>query len=125
PHVADWQLRVAAWKADCNATPAGEPKPDKPMPTSWGARIETAIGKTEIAIKKVARAVKPGMKVVYAVPYHDLADEIAERFAAEGIRAQAYRGFRAPDPELPDQTMCLDLAAYDHAVAAGRGPVLT
>jgi hypothetical protein len=50
---------------DFNLTP-------NPVPISWGARVETAIGKTAVAIRAVAKAVMAGVTVVYAVPTHRL-----------------------------------------------------
>src|SRR5215217_7410631 len=82
-----------------------------PRPVSWLLQIETGVGKTEVAIGATANAVKAGMSVVYAVPRHNLGDELSRRFAAAGVAAQAYRGYEAADPASEDKSMCLDLAA--------------
>ena len=66
---------------------------------SAALRIETAAGKTRKAIEWAADAVQDGLKVVVAVPRHNLADELVKRFADLGVRAHAYRGYEADDPD--------------------------
>jgi hypothetical protein len=102
-------------------------------------RIETAAGKTKIAIKWACEAVRNGLKVVVAVPRHNLADELVARFAELGVSALAFRGYEAIDPladgdyeeddedrveqdqEHPDARvtrMCRQRAAYRDATRA-------
>jgi hypothetical protein len=66
---------------------------------STALRIETAAGKTRKAIEWAAGAVQSGLKVVVAVPRHNLADELVKRFADLGVTAHAYRGYEADDPD--------------------------
>ena len=120
-HVPAWRASRAAWKAAvAEAKTAGREAPEEPLPVSWGARVETAIGKTALAIRAAATAAKAGASIVYAIPTHRLADEIAGRFAAEGVEVRVYRGFTVPDPEAPGLTMCLDLPAFQDARDALR-----
>lgn len=71
---------------------------------------ETGIGKTYIARKGLTPLAKLGFKFVYAVPRHDLADEIAAAFRAEGLRkeqVEVYRAYDRPDPRAPKKhKMC-------------------
>jgi len=129
--AASWKAAQEAikarrkWEADeANAFLFLQPAPD-PEPVSWGVRVETAIGKTQLAIKAVAKAVKAGVRVVYAVPTHRLGAELGDRFAAEGITARVYRGYEADDPDAedPGAKMCLDLAAWKDAQEAGVGSI--
>ena len=120
-HVPAWRRELAQWKAEAEeAAEREQPKPVKPDPVSWAARIETAIGKTAQAIRGAAAAAKAGYSIVYAAPTHALLGELAERFAAEGVEARVYRGYTSPDPDAPDQAMCLDLPAIEDAKAAVR-----
>lgn len=65
---------------------------------STALRVETAAGKTRIALEWAAGMVRNGSRVVVAVPRHNLADELVERFATLGVNACAFRGYEADDP---------------------------
>lgn len=120
-HVPAWKRDLAQWKAEAEeAEERSQPKPPKPAPVSHAARIETAIGKTALAIKGAAEAAKAGISIVYAAPMHSLLAELAERFAAEGVEARVYRGYASDDPEAADLKMCLDIPAMEDAKAAVR-----
>jgi hypothetical protein len=84
-------------------------------------RIETGIGKTRAAITAVASFARRRMRIVYAVQRHDLADAVATQFAAQGIKAQVYRGYDRTDPLAPDHLMCRNLPAYEAARDLGVG----
>ena len=120
-HVPEWKAEMAEHKVMAEeAKERGQEEPDKPLPVSWAARVETAIGKTALAIKGAAAAAKAGTSIVYAAPMHSLLAELAERFAAEGVEARVYRGYSSPDPDAPDVLMCLDIPAMEDARAAVR-----
>ncbi|GJE52660.1 hypothetical protein GOFOIKOB_5734 [Methylobacterium tardum] len=120
-HVPAWKAEMAQWKVEAEeAKERGQDEPNKPVPTSWAARVETAIGKTALAIKGAAQAAKDGASIVYAAPMHSLLAELAERFAAEGVEARVYRGYTSPDPDAPDVMMCLDIPAMQDARDAVR-----
>ena len=123
-HVPAWKRESSQWKAEAEEAKEREQdepdKPDKPDPVSWAARIETAIGKTAQAIQDAAAAAKTGISIVYAAPTHNLLSELAERFGALAVEARVYRGYTSPDPDAPDQAMCLDIPAIEDAKAAVR-----
>lgn len=120
-HVPAWRRELAQREAETEeADERGQPEPPKPEPVSWGARIETAIGKTALAIKGAAEAAKAGASIVYTAPMHSLLAELAARFAAEGVEARVYRGYASDDPEAPGLKMCLDLDAMQDARDAVR-----
>ncbi|MBP1184197.1 bifunctional DNA primase/polymerase [Methylobacterium sp. PvR107] len=120
-HVPSWKREISQWQAKAEeAKEREQDEPVKPDPVSWAARIETAIGKTAQAIQSAAAAAKIGISIVYAAPTHSLLGELAERFRALGVEARVYRGYTSPDPDAPDQAMCLDLPAIDDAKAAVR-----
>lgn len=120
-HVPAWKRELAQWEAEAEeAEERGQPEPDKPVPSSWGARVETAIGKTALAIRGAAEAAKAGTSIVYAAPMHSLLAELAARFAAEGVEARVYRGYASDDPEATGLKMCLDLDAMQDARDAVR-----
>jgi hypothetical protein len=115
-HVPAWKAEMAEHKVMVEeAKERAQDEPAKPDPVSWAARVETAIGKTALAIKGAADAAKAGISIVYAAPMHSLLSELAERFAAEGVEARVYRGYASPDPDAPDQMMCLDIPAMQDA----------
>lgn len=121
-HVPAWKATYTAWELEVAAVKARDDEeegPHGPAPISWAARIETAIGKTAVAISGAAAAAKAGSNIVYAAPTHALLAELAERFAAEGATAQVYRGYTSPDPNTPGAAMCLDLEAMQDARDAG------
>ena len=119
-HVPAWRVERGAWEVEAEeAKERGQEAPEKPTPVSWGARVETAIGKTALAIAGAAEAAKAGIHTVYAAPMHSLLAELAERFAAEGVTARVYRGYTTPDPDAPGLAMCLDIPAMQDAREAG------
>ncbi|WP_267428662.1 hypothetical protein, partial [Methylobacterium sp. GC_Met_2] len=118
-HVPAWKRDLSEWKIEAEeAKEREQDEPAKPDPVSWAARIETAIGKTAQAIQGAAAAAKAGISIVYAAPTHNLLGELAERFGALGVEARVYRGYTSPDPDAPDQAMCLDIPAIEDAKAA-------
>ena len=120
-HVPAWKRDLAQWEAETEeAEERGQPEPTKPEPASWGARVETAIGKTALAIRGAAEAAKTGTSIVYTAPMHSLLAELATRFAAEGVEARVYRGYASDDPEATGLKMCLDLEAMQDARDAVR-----
>ncbi|TXN14700.1 hypothetical protein FV219_03270, partial [Methylobacterium sp. WL122] len=119
-HVPAWRVERGAWEVEAEeAKERGQDVPEKPIPVSWGARVETAIGKTALAIAGAAEAAKAGIHTVYAAPMHSLLAELAERFAAEGVTARVYRGYTTPDPDAAGLAMCLDIPAMQDAREAG------
>ena len=120
-HVPAWKREIADWKVEVDdAKERGQDEPERPDPVSWAARVETAIGKTALAIKGAAESAKAGTSIVYSAPMHSLLAELAERFAAEGVEARVYRGYTSPDPDAPDLAMCLDIPVMEDAKAAVR-----
>ncbi len=85
------------------------------------------MGKTRAAVVAIAadicrrRSEGDRSGALYLTPTLALADEVAELFRSEGVKARTFRGRNAPDPEAPDtaQAMCLDLEAVGAAVALG------
>lgn len=91
--------------------------PVAPAPPAWVLRIAVGLGKTEQALRRIAAA--RGLRVVYAVPSHGLAEEIARRLGDLGITAEIVRGYDRPDPERSNGTaMCQDLDAAKAAIKA-------
>jgi len=83
-------------------------------------RASTGIGKTRIAARVVARAIKSGRltgPVGYAVPTHRLGEDIADLFRAEGLSAEVWRGRKALGKD--GKPMCLDLGAVKIAEDLG------
>ncbi|MBT1516169.1 bifunctional DNA primase/polymerase [Bradyrhizobium sp. SRL28] len=78
-------------------------------------RSEAGIGKTHAAREGAAKQARLGRRIIYVVPRHDLAEQIAGDFAASGIKAEVYRGYERPDPRAPDYAMCRNLPAYKAA----------
>jgi hypothetical protein len=85
------------------------------------ARIEAGIGKTRAAVEAVAVQARRRLRVVYVVQRHDLADAVATQFAAQGIKAEVYRGYDRPDPLAPGHAMCRNIPAYEAARDLGVG----
>ena len=79
--------------------------PTNPRHCAWAHRIDTGVGKTSITIEEIAKSDKT---FVYAVPTLDLADRVAQQFAALGVVAPVWRGRTADDPETPGEEMCLN-----------------
>jgi hypothetical protein len=82
-------------------------------PIAHGARVDTGIGKTLIAIEELSTWLKKGPRepVIYATPRHNLNKPIEQKFFEHGINARIYRGRGADDPQRPGQSMCVNLAA--------------
>lgn len=119
--VPAWKAEFSEWEAlAAEAKEQEKDPPARPVPVSWGARVETAIGKTELAIAGAAEAAKAGISVVYAAPMHSLLAELAERFRARGVETMVYRGYTNPDPDASGQAMCLDIPAMEDARDAVR-----
>ncbi|KMO15139.1 hypothetical protein SQ03_17765 [Methylobacterium platani JCM 14648] len=119
-HVPAWKADREAWEVSAEeAKERDQEAPAEPSPVSWAARVETAIGKTALAIAGAAQAAKGGQRIVYAAPMHSLLAELQERFAAQGVEARVYRGYTSADPDAEDAAMCLDLPAMQDARDAG------
>ncbi|MGU3407700.1 hypothetical protein [Methylobacterium brachiatum] len=119
--LQEWKVALEGWQeAKVERVRDLPERPPMPEPTSWGARIETAIGKTELAIQAAAQAAKDGYRVVYSAPMHALLGEISERFQRHGVKVRVYRGYETADPETEGLSMCLDLPAMRDAREAGR-----
>jgi hypothetical protein len=94
-----------------------------PQPRHWVLRIETGIGKSELAIQYAATAVGSGLDVIYFIPRVELADEVVARFVKHGVAARAYRGRDKLDPDNPGETMCLNVEAIRDARESGAWSV--
>ncbi len=89
------------------------------IPLVIGMAIDPGTGKTEIAIREMAKwlpRVKLDGPVLYTVPRHELGSEIVARFTKYGIDARQFRGREQPNPEKPDESMCLNGPAVDLAI---------
>ena len=83
---------------------------------------ETGIGKTRAAIEGLTPLTTLGMKFVYAVPYHELADDVASDFGAAGVSVEVYRGYERPDPRAPKKhKMCRRPDAFKAVRELGIG----
>lgn len=78
-------------------------------------RSEAGIGKTHAAREGAAKLARLGRRIVYVVPRHDLAEQIAADFASDGVKTEVYRGYERPDPLAPEHLMCRNLPAYKAA----------
>lgn len=123
--VADHALSVESLLARAREARRIVLLPVAPMPPAHALRIAVGLGKTEQALQRIAQAVRMiadaaarGPRIVYAVPTHGLAEEVAQRFAALGVSAEIVRGYDRSDPLRDDGAkMCLDAAA---AAAASK-----
>jgi hypothetical protein len=78
--------------------------------------VSTGIGKTELALRAHARS---GLRTTSLVPRHKLTDELVERAATLGLRAETWRGREARDPKGEDgATMCIEPRLYAAAKRA-------
>jgi len=119
-HVPAWRRSRMAWNEANEAEKNnGQESLEEPSSVSWGARVETAIGKTTDAIEHAARAAKAGLSIVYAAPYHSLLSELAQKFKNQDVEARVYRGYTSLDPEASGAAMCLDPDATKDAREAG------
>jgi hypothetical protein len=127
-HVNAFWQRAEQWFADI-------PEKDDLVPPAEALRVDTGVGKTEAVISSFAalRASLPApptqltsdatghgemttRPLIYTVDRHKLGAAIEARFAALGVRAKAFRGRGAEDPEAPGQAMCRNPAAVALAV---------
>lgn len=56
---------------------------------------------------------KLGMKFVYAVPTHELAEEVAVDFRLKGASVEVYRAYDRPDPRSKKHLMCRRPDAFE------------
>lgn len=92
--------------------------------TTGGGKSETAIvGIAELG--DVARAVGRRGVVYYAVPRHDLGNELLERLqrAHPGLSFAIWRGMDQPDPDNPGELMCRDRQLSGAAQAASQSAI--
>jgi len=82
-------------------------------PIAHAARVDTGVGKTQIAIEELSAWLKNGPRepAIYATPRHNLNKPIEQQFIPYGINARIFRGRGADDPLHPGQAMCLNLPA--------------
>ncbi len=95
--------------------------------THQAIKTSTGVGKTQIAARRMALHIRTRMHpmgderpVVYAVPRHQLGDEVAALFDAEGVTARVFRGRNAENPDMPGERMCLDLTLVRLALSLGE-----
>jgi putative DNA primase/helicase len=103
--------------------------PDK-LPPIGCAAIGVGVGKTEAMIRIIAMyccgmvsAVVdqrgPSLMFIYAVPTHELAEDIVARLAAVGVTAGVWRGRLADNPLRPGDKMCLKPEAIQKVASIG------
>jgi putative DNA primase/helicase len=93
------------------------PDPD----LAWAIGVDPGGSKTTITIEELADWLhRLGTRlegpVIYAVPRHELGEEILKKFLAKGIDARIFRGRSAKDPDEPDELMCRNQKQYQLAV---------
>ena len=91
-------------------------------PVVKAARIEVAVGKTEITIEELSAWIhrKAAQRpFIYAADRHKLNEKIEQRFAAQGIDARIFRGRMAEDPENFGELMCRNVPAVELAMSYG------
>lgn len=111
--LADFETEMMAWRATCNHNKTKTPLIAS-IPPVWICKIEAGGGKTHAASIKVAKWA-PRFRIVYVVPYIELADQVAKGLRSHGVNAQVYRGRTQDDPDEPGQTMCRNLDAVNTA----------
>ena len=80
-------------------------------------KVSTGVGKTDAVLK--ALAARPHLRAAMMVPRHKLTDELLKRAAALGIRAAAWRGRDARNPDADDgSTMCIEPEVLEAAKKA-------
>lgn len=102
-------------------------------PPRLGFAVTTGVGKTDAIVRALrdhramAEALGTPPRVLIFAPTHRLAAELAARLKAEGVKAAAWRGLDAEDPDAPlgddgkpTRRMCLEPAATEAALKAGR-----
>ena len=81
---------------------------------------ELGVGKTLIAIEAIAawlRRFPDGVDPIgYAVPTHQLANDVAARMHAQGIDARVFRGRDANNPQQPGSKMCLNYKVVEEVI---------
>lgn len=92
-----------------------------PRTQAWVVRVEMGIGKTHTAILTTAKHSRRHRQVVYALPEHKVAGEVAAKFETQGIRVAIYRGAGQKDPRDATKDMCLNPKARAAAEALGIG----
>jgi putative DNA primase/helicase len=96
----------------------GNPIVPHPVPPRRMLAVSTGVGKSQGFIAETldyigAERAAGGDKAAYfAVPHHDLADELLERVMAQAIKSgrqikvAVWKGMSQPDPVDPSETMC-------------------
>lgn len=87
-----------------------------------GLAVDVGTGKSRTARRKVAEFIKrqqeSGLphRVLWLIPTIKLGVEAEQHFAdMEGVKVAVHRGREQPDPQMPGNTMCLDLEAVQEA----------
>ncbi|MEE3098466.1 MAG: bifunctional DNA primase/polymerase, partial [Pseudomonadota bacterium] len=113
--LADACRRIGEWHDD----------EDRGGPPQIGVRATVGLGKSVVARRhalalqrRLAEAGRPS-RIVVLTPSHALAQETAERWAADGARVAVLRGYEATDPST-GAPMCSDLDAVRAALLAGQ-----
>lgn len=116
--VPAYVARLNAFNLERNA-----PRRTKLLPRAqaWIVRVEMGVGKSHAAIEAIARHVRSYRQVVYVVPNHKLAKEVAADFKALDIDAAVYHGASRRDPRNPSKDMCLNTKARKAAEDLGIG----
>ena len=92
-------------------------------PSHLAIAAQTGAAKTTSAIEGTAWFVKEAERrglpdrVLYVVRTLDLADEIAAKLRAHGLSVAVFHGRNQPDPQQPNQSMCLNPGAVEAAIA--------
>jgi len=79
-------------------------------------RATLGLGKSQAALEAIVSAIGDGHRIIYSVPTHALAAELAQRAEAiaakrgKAISVRVWHGREAGDPDNAGQAMCLDLA---------------
>jgi hypothetical protein len=121
--VAEYRLAMNAFESTFSTCALLIP-PEPPEPPAWLVRVETGLGKSHVGKAMIAAAIKanPVLQIDYIVPRHELAEDVVADLAKLGVDAEVYRGYKRPDPRPgapPEAKMCLDIAAYEDALACG------
>jgi hypothetical protein len=114
--VPAYAARLRAFELEANA-----PRRTKlpPRAQAWIVRVEMGIGKTHTAILTIAKHVRRHRQVVYAAPEHQVLEEIAAKYRAQGINVAVYHGAKQKDPRDPAKDMCLNPKARAAAESLG------
>jgi putative DNA primase/helicase len=133
--VQEFLLKVADPDFDPKAQPQSTPGPGRtrdlfkrlarrfgPDPDlAWAIGVDPGGSKTTITIEELADWLhRLGTRlegpIIYAVPRHELGEEILKKFLSHGIDARIFRGRSAKDPDEPDELMCRNQKQYQLAV---------